>query len=390
MAIGIWFNQALNSNDLHLSILGLVGVALYFLALLGIRQLNRAESALSFPKANPFPVLRIDGSNMRPVFLNPAAQKFINDRGELHVEIREVLNRLAEDSLRERTLVHAEMSVGECDYSVAVIPSDESQHINIYCQDITALNSARRKVEYEKFRASSAETMASIGEIASDVLHDANNLITIQMLQAQQVMSRISEGEHNQEQLVRDLNRIYLAGTRMASLIGGVLTMARSGRNPSGASSSLTKVILETLEFCSFRFNKNDITITKELHLNDSTQAAISAEDFMRVLMNLLVNAVDAIATNPDRWIKVQAFEINQEIQVCITDSGPGIPEHIANDIFKPLFTTKGQGMGTGLGLPLSLRLVEAAGGKLFLNKSFANTQFIICLPKLAEAKVAA
>ncbi|WP_434222563.1 PAS domain-containing protein [Limnospira platensis CENA597] len=109
-----------------------------------------------------------------------------------------------------------------------------------------------------------------------------------------------------------------------------------------------------------------------------------------QVFMNILANAIDALATQPDPGIitikttveKANSPDQLDSIVIKIADNGPGIPESIQRQIFNPFFTTKPVGQGTGLGLSISHQIVvENHGGKLECNSQVGSgTEFVITL----------
>ena len=103
-----------------------------------------------------------------------------------------------------------------------------------------------------------------------------------------------------------------------------------------------------------------------------------------QVLLNLLSNALDAVENTENPWIAIEAEAIpeKQEIEIRITDSGPGIPNAVAEKMMNPFFTTKPSGKGTGLGLSISTRIMQEHGGTLRLDRSHPYTQFILRLPR--------
>jgi signal transduction histidine kinase len=89
-----------------------------------------------------------------------------------------------------------------------------------------------------------------------------------------------------------------------------------------------------------------------------------------QVLLNLLMNGIQAVQSRPIDArlvvVEVRPQEATGEIEICVQDSGPGIPKPIVNRIFEPLFTTKSEGMG--MGLALSRSIIEAHGGRLWAD----------------------
>jgi two-component system sensor kinase FixL len=105
-----------------------------------------------------------------------------------------------------------------------------------------------------------------------------------------------------------------------------------------------------------------------------------------QVLTNLMRNAVEAMKESPERELRVRIEPIGDEIKVLVEDSGPGIPDEIASELFKPFTTTKAGGMGVGLSI--SKRIVEAHGGTMAASRgSLGGACFTFTLPAYQEAQ---
>jgi signal transduction histidine kinase len=102
------------------------------------------------------------------------------------------------------------------------------------------------------------------------------------------------------------------------------------------------------------------------------------------VALNLLNNAFDAIQSLEEKWIKISFSDIGDWVKIIVTDSGPGIPFDVQMKMMQPFYTTKEIGKGTGLGLSISKGIIERHNGRLYLDNTSPNTQFVIALPKKA------
>lgn len=89
-----------------------------------------------------------------------------------------------------------------------------------------------------------------------------------------------------------------------------------------------------------------------------------------QIVMNLVQNAIDALAETPEPEIAIQICEARECVTLKVIDNGPGIPEAVAASIFDPFFTTKEVGKGTGLGLSISHKIAEDHGGALDLART--------------------
>ena len=103
-----------------------------------------------------------------------------------------------------------------------------------------------------------------------------------------------------------------------------------------------------------------------------------------QVLMNLMVNAAQAM--NGSGILTLRTFIEDDWVKVSIGDTGPGIPEHLLERIFEPLFTTKEAGQGTGLGLAISRDIIERHGGRIEVSSEPGQgAVFTVMLPALVE-----
>ena len=101
-----------------------------------------------------------------------------------------------------------------------------------------------------------------------------------------------------------------------------------------------------------------------------------------QVICNLLLNAIQAIPEKGTVSLSTSYNPKTSYVVLCISDTGPGIPESIRRKIFDPFFTTKEVGKGTGLGLSISYEIMRSHQGKLYYNsEENKGTQFFIELP---------
>ena len=105
-------------------------------------------------------------------------------------------------------------------------------------------------------------------------------------------------------------------------------------------------------------------------------------EQISQVFVNIIRNAIQALEEQKDGDIIVtlNALYSDREMQISISDNGPGIPADVQEKIFRPNFTTKSN--GNGLGLAISKRIVEGSGGRIEFETSDKGTTFFIYLRK--------
>ena len=147
----------------------------------------------------------------------------------------------------------------------------------------------------------------------------------------------------------------------------------------------INKCILDTLTICSSKFKDTRIHIEKQLR--EVPPVNCNAGDINQVILNLLMNAMDAILMkNPEGMGSIKILTCFDARFVCfhIKDDGIGIPEPLQSKIFEPFYTTKQVGEGTGLGLSLCYDIIiKKHHGEILLQSSpGAGSEFIIKLPR--------
>jgi signal transduction histidine kinase len=104
-------------------------------------------------------------------------------------------------------------------------------------------------------------------------------------------------------------------------------------------------------------------------------------DKLFQVLVNLILNAVDATHGHPSPEVRILVRQVAFSIEICVCDNGKGIPQELQTRIFEPFFTTKEVGKGTGLGLSVSHHIIEQFGGELSVSSVPGQTEFRISLP---------
>ncbi|MDD5461820.1 MAG: ATP-binding protein [Methylococcales bacterium] len=142
-----------------------------------------------------------------------------------------------------------------------------------------------------------------------------------------------------------------------------MLVILHTSPTPSG-TCQVAEIIRQSLLLLKGELSKNDIEVEVDVPA-DLPAIHCSADSLQQILVNLIINARDALADNPQPRIKIIVRHIEGVLELNVTDKGPGIQQDVQTKIFDPFFTTKPPGKGTGLGLSVTRRLVQDVGGAI-------------------------
>lgn len=228
-----------------------------------------------------------------------------------------------------------------------------------------------------------ASRLSSLGAMAGGIAHEINNPLTIIMGMLKMTIKELGLAEKpvDREKLSGILEKARQYTERISKIVKGIRALSRDGSRDPFILSKVQDIVDSTFALCEASIKTNSIQLSYDLEDPDQMIQCRPVQ-ISQVILNLINNSMDAIGDQNGPWIHVAVRKTSDvEIEFSVTDSGAGIPEHIAIRLMQPFFTTKGAGKGTGLGLSISQEIVKAHSGKFALDKDFPNTRFVITLP---------
>lgn len=239
-----------------------------------------------------------------------------------------------------------------------------------------------RKVLESQSNLVQSSKMAALGEMASGVAHEINNPLAIIRGTASLMRESLQNGAApDVEKLLKSISRIEDTAKRIAKIITGLRSFSRNSVQDPMEPVLITQILEDSFALCSEKFKTQSIDLRSKVSGFENCKVRCRASQLSQVLVNLLNNAHDAIASLPEKWIEVSLSRKGHRLVLRVTDSGAGIPPEVLARLMQPFFTTKEVGRGTGLGLSISKGIVEDHQGTLTLDTSSPNTCFVIDLP---------
>src|SRR5581483_11997394 len=228
-------------------------------------------------------------------------------------------------------------------------------------------------VEVERSLAH-AEKLAAIGELSARVAHEIRNPVTAARSLAQ-LLARHPDAPDNAENAELILTELERVERQIASLL-------RFARREEYRFAPTDVAELVRSAVADLRPRLDDAGVAVDVDVDDGgLTARVDAEKLRQVVINLVENARDALATaDGDRRLRVAARRSDGVAHLRIADTGPGIPPAVLARVFEPFFSLKEN--GTGLGLAIVKRTVEAHGGRIAAeNAAGGGAVFAIDLP---------
>ena len=260
-------------------------------------------------------------------------------------------------------------------------PHENVVGISILIKDMTYF----RKVQQQLLQAQKLE---SIGMLASGIAHEFNNILTGIIPNAELIKMTMSPETPNYNRA----GSIQRSAVRASDIVKKLLSFSRDDKINVNEISNFINVANETIDILKKLFQKN-IKIQSTFP-GDLFQVKIDSTRLQQIIMNLSINAKDAIV--PDGEIKITAenFEVTDELNspgdltegkyvvLHISDTGHGIPKKNLEKIFDPFFTTKEPGKGTGLGLSIIYGIIKSIKGKIEVQSELnVGTTFTVYFP---------
>lgn len=228
------------------------------------------------------------------------------------------------------------------------------------------------------------QKLAAIGQLAAGVAHEINtplgtiNILAEESRNTLHELAIVRECPHALE-LEEDLETIHVQVKRCKEITQSLLNFSRKADHTISVCS-INEILQQALELV--RHKMNGIQVIQEL-APDLPLICTDVNGVERAIFNLLLNAADAVESNPGtKRIQLATALQDGMISIQVTDNGVGIRQEDLPRIFEPFFTTKAVGKGTGLGLYVTYGTIRDLGGNLlFESKTGAGTRATILLP---------
>lgn len=278
------------------------------------------------------------------------------------------------------------LRVGAREVSVMYVPDMSSggaapQGFVVLIQDLSEIKEKERLISEQREKMVSSAKLAALGEMAGGISHEINNPLAIIHAKSVQIRNFARSGMMDPERVASTAEKIEQMSLRISKIIKALRNIAREGQRDPFQRVNVSVLLEETSELCKERFRDYGIEFSVE---NAATNATIECRSVQisQVLLNLLNNAFDAVVELPERWVRLVARDLGEELLLSVVDSGPGVPREWRDRIFLPFVTTKEVGKGMGLGLSVSKGIVEAHSGALLLDPESDRTCFVVRLPR--------
>lgn len=243
---------------------------------------------------------------------------------------------------------------------------------------VDELSRAKGNLTEARIQLEGSDRLASVGRLAAGVAHEIGNPITA-MMGMQDLLLDGGLGADVERDFIARMRR---ETERVHTIVRDLLDFSRAqkeGEEPGSVEAAVEAAAALVKPQKGMREVTLDVDVEAAL-----PQVKLSTPRLTQVLLNLLLNARDAVVGVSAPVIRVVARSQEGAVEMYIEDNGPGIPVDLAEKVFQPFFTTKDVGEGTGLGLSVCRGLVEAIGGTLTVDGSYAGgTRMTITLPTL-------
>ncbi|MEE8431740.1 MAG: ATP-binding protein [Candidatus Desulfatibia sp.] len=229
-----------------------------------------------------------------------------------------------------------------------------------------------------------SESLAAIGQLVAGAAHELNNPLAGVTSLVQATIEDLTLWDKNNppgEYLIDDLKFADKELGRARSIVASLLGLSRQTQTYSEAVN-MNMVVKDALRILFNQYKDYDLDIIEKYDRNLPDTYGNFA-NLGQVALNIIQNAIQAADGQKATIVLETSFDkdTRQVVFVC-TDSGPGIPASIRQDIFKPFFTTKAPGKGTGLGLYLCHEIIRKHNGSLTLKDAGGQgAQFVVRLP---------
>lgn len=241
---------------------------------------------------------------------------------------------------------------------------------------------AEAEIQMQRTALAHVSRVSTMGQLASALTHELNQPLGAILRNAEAAEIFLNRENPNLDEIRAILADIRRDDRRAGNVIDRMRTLYKR-RSPMSGPLNLQELVEDTVALARPDASARDIKLTLQIpsHLPTAQGDRVHLQ---QVLLNLILNAMDAVGSMPkaQRQVTVRAeATVDGKLQVKVSDRGPGISPDDATRIFEPFFTTKPEGMG--MGLAISRTIIEAHGGDIWVEtNALRGTIFTFTIPR--------
>ncbi|MGA2636677.1 MAG: PAS domain S-box protein [Methylocella sp.] len=260
---------------------------------------------------------------------------------------------------RDGSTFPMELSVGE-------VRSGEGHFFTGFVRDLTETQETQQRLHDMQAALVHISRFSAMGEMASTLAHELNQPLTAIASYLNGCRRLLDAVETQKTGMVRDaIERAADQALRAGQIIRRMRQFVARGDTERHVES-LAKLIEEASALALVGIKETGVHVSFRL---DRRAAFVLVDkiQIQQVMLNLMRNAIEAMQETSRRQLTISSEEIDEDsVEVVVTDTGPGIAAEIAHQLFQPFVTTKADGMG--IGLSISRTIIEAHGGRLWVE----------------------
>jgi C4-dicarboxylate-specific signal transduction histidine kinase len=228
--------------------------------------------------------------------------------------------------------------------------------------------------------------ITTIGELAASIAHEVNQPLAAVVANADACVAWLARDTPDLLEARAAAERTTHGATRASEVIGRIRSLINKTA-PERAQVQINEIIGEVVALAQRQAAKNDVSVVTDLAPNLSPILGDRIQ-LQQVILNLMLNGIEAMSgvdDRPRRLIIRSQMQDADQVRVSVEDSGIGVKAEIMDRLFEPFFTTRPQGIG--MGLPISRSIIEAHGGRLWVESSVNHgSVFQFTLPRGGDA----
>jgi C4-dicarboxylate-specific signal transduction histidine kinase len=320
-------------------------------------------------------------SDLRPVYAEAWVAVAFADTGAAFTMLVMLFLLMRRRSLQQRLEAQEmlERANAELERKVAERTSDLTETNQLLRAEIAERERAEATLRAAQDELVQATKLAVLGQLATGITHELTQPLGALRSLSENAVEFMRRGDA--ATLEKNLGIIGGLADRMGAIIGPLKSFAR--KSPAFPQLVDLEISISNAQLLlAQRFSRNRISVRKECERRGLT-AWCDPVRLEQVLVNLMSNAIDAMADSSERTLTLRTQPSGtQGVVISVSDTGAGLPPE-SNQIFEPFFTTKPVGKGLGLGLAISRDIIRDFGGSLSAcNRETGGAEFTISLPQ--------